>query len=310
MHRPRPADVHRAIIARAWSLAVALGCAADQPGARPAESAPPDGAQESGAASQVRFASLTVGSGFTCALTAEGTAYCWGLNEQGQLGDGSRQRRALTPVPVAGGHTFRALSAGREHACALAADGQAFCWGFSPEGALGAPEELARVPVAVATPLRFTAISAGDQRTCAVTGEGAAYCWGRFSRPSDDPAGSGGPEVVRVEAPVRFESVDAGLIHACGITEDAQLYCWGLNGGGELGIEEGVSAARWVPPQRVPVGEPVTALSASSLGTCTVTASGAAHCWGRNEFGQLGNGAWTERYAPNATPARVVGVQR
>jgi len=306
------------MIARAWCVAALLACVANQPGARPlADRAVPAAAGVPSGSGQVRFTSVTTGSEFTCALTAEGTAYCWGSNEDGQVGDGSRGGARLTPVPVAGRHTFRELSAGREHTCALTAEGQAFCWGYSPgggegvgSGALGVRDEWSRVPVPVATDLRFARISAGDQRTCAVTKEGAAYCWGRFSRPSDDPVGSGGPEVVRVETPVRFRSVEAGLTHACGITDDAQLYCWGSNRVGQLGFRLEVSSPRWVPPQPVSLGDAVTALSASTVGACAVTAAGAAYCWGRNVFGELGNGAWTERYAPNPTPARVLGDQR
>ncbi|MGH7700795.1 MAG: hypothetical protein ACREMJ_09820 [Gemmatimonadales bacterium] len=284
--------------ARGFCLAAVLACAAEQPDIRQAEN-------------PARFVVVTAGSAFTCALTAQGAGYCWGLNEQGQLGDGSPRRgSSAQPVAVAGRHTFTDISAGREHVCALTPPGQAYCWGHDPDGALGQGLARSLAPIPVATDLRFADVSAGDQRTCAVTGEGVVYCWGRFSRPSDEPAGRGGPEVVRVETPVRFRSVAAGLIHACGIGENGSLYCWGSNRDGALGIDVGVGSPRWVPPQRVPLTEPVTALSVSTVGTCAVTAGGAAYCWGRNQYGQLGNGRWTDHYAANATPTAVVGDQR
>lgn len=234
--------------ARGLCLAVVLACAAEQPDTRPAEDPPPHAAHENGTASPARFAVVTAGSGFTCALTAEGVAYCWGLNQQGQLGRGSPRRGSSAhPVAVPGGNTFTDISAGREHVCALTPEGRAYCWGHDPDGALGQGLARSLVPIPVATDLRFASVSAGDQRTCAVTREGVVYCWGRFSRPSDEPAGRGGPALVRVETPARFRSVAAGLIHACGITEDGQLYCWGSNRDGALGIDVGVGSPRWLP---------------------------------------------------------------
>jgi alpha-tubulin suppressor-like RCC1 family protein len=250
---------------------------------------------------------VTAGDDFTCALTAQGKAYCWGLNEGGQLGAGSVSETVRTPVPVAGEMTFADLSAGREHTCGITGDGRAYCWGRG--GALGTGEETARVPTPVATAVRFAGISAGDQRTCAAAKEGAVYCWGRFSRPSADPGGRGGPAVAPIETSVRFRSVRAGLGHACGIATDSQAYCWGTNTFGELGVPP-AAPSRWAPPQLVALGAAVTDLSVSSHGTCAVTAGGTAYCWGSNFFGQLGNGAWTERYAVNATPSRIVGDQR
>ncbi len=293
----------------AWC--VGSGCAADVRDARAAGKRDSTGAADGATPSEVQFAAITVGGSFACALTPDRTAYCWGQNEQGELGDGGRHPgSSARPVRVAGDHAFRAVSAGGEHACALTPEGEAFCWGYGPEGALGVRQDTAWVPTPVATDLRFASISAGGQRTCAVTTDGAAYCWGRFSRPSDDPAGSGGPELVPVRAPVRFRSVAAGLSHACGITEDQALYCWGLNGFGAVGVQQGVSPQRWVPPQQVPLAEAVTSVSVSGAGTCAVTASGAAYCWGANASGQLGDGTWTDRYAPNPVPARVFGDQR
>lgn len=295
-------------------VAAAIACRRDHapPPPQPpgsAGAAVRDAGRSDAADPALRFTRVTAGDDFTCALTAAGKAYCWGQNEGGQLGAGSTRAASLTPVPVAGEMTFIDVAAGREHACALTGVGQAFCWGHDPSGALGTGAVTARAPEAVRTPLRFVGISAGDQRTCAVTKEGVVYCWGRFSQPSADPSGRGGPEVVPIETAVRFRAVRAGLGHACGIATDSQLYCWGTNTFGELGIPSATSRG-WAPPQRVPLGDTVVAVSVSSHGTCAVTAGGAAFCWGANFLGQLGNGSWTERYAANATPRRVAGDQR
>lgn len=78
------------------------------------------------------FATIGVGSSFSCALDVDGQSWCWGVGKDsgwdGMLGT-NQTTYSSTPVPVAGNHTFLALAVGEIRACALKADGQAFCWG-------------------------------------------------------------------------------------------------------------------------------------------------------------------------------------
>ena len=57
------------------------------------------------------FATVSNGGAHSCALTATGATYCWGLNSHGQLGNGATAN-SPTPVPVAGGLVFTAVSSG------------------------------------------------------------------------------------------------------------------------------------------------------------------------------------------------------
>jgi len=87
----------------------------------------------------ITFAHLAADAGgqHTCALDGAGSAYCWGDNSAGQLGDGTRTNR-LSPTPVAGGLTFTNLSGGGSHTCGVAtAAGAAYCWGANATGQLG-----------------------------------------------------------------------------------------------------------------------------------------------------------------------------
>jgi hypothetical protein len=121
-----------------------------------------------------------IGTGFahSCALRNDGTAFCWGSNQEGQLGDGTTTAR-LVPTAVAGGNTFSRLTTGDRHSCALTAAGAAFCWGDNTFGQLGdgtTSDKLA--PTAVTGGLVFAYLKAGELSTCGVTSTGTAYCWG------------------------------------------------------------------------------------------------------------------------------------
>jgi alpha-tubulin suppressor-like RCC1 family protein len=121
---------------------------------------------------------LASGYDHTCAIAVAGPTLCWGLNEYGQVGDGTTANRT-SPVAVAGGHTFAAITAGLRHTCALDASGAAWCWGDNTYGELGDGTHTGSdTPVAVAGGLQFAYLKAGELSACGVTPAGVAHCWG------------------------------------------------------------------------------------------------------------------------------------
>lgn len=117
--------------------------------------------------------------GYTCGVTTDNRAYCWGANGFGQLGDDGSHDFTV-PHVVAGGHLFRQISAGTLHACAATPQNKAYCWGRNTSGALGDGTDVFRQrhPVPVVGGLQFSSVSAGTGFTCPVTPSAAAYCWG------------------------------------------------------------------------------------------------------------------------------------
>jgi alpha-tubulin suppressor-like RCC1 family protein len=86
----------------------------------------------------------------TCGVTTGGSAYCWGDNDHGQLGDGTDLDRFITPVPVAGGLSFASLTAGTGHTCGVTGAGSLYCWGDNGHGRLGDGTTTNRyIPVSV-----------------------------------------------------------------------------------------------------------------------------------------------------------------
>ena len=200
------------------------------------------------------FVAIDAGGGHTCALTAAGVAYCWGDNSYGQLGDSmpspTAPARQTVPVPVAGGLTFRAITAGDRHTCGITVTGAAYCWGEDYRGQLGSsyPTTLCgsplpfdarpcvTYPVLVDGGLTLDSITAGGRKTCALRAGGSAYCWGEGTvgqLGNGDTLSMAAP--VAVAGGLTFAAIDAGSFHACGITTEAVAYCWGSGSFGALG---------------------------------------------------------------------------
>ena len=229
----------------------------------------------------------------TCAVTVDGGVKCWGLNDHGQLGDGSTMESA-TPVGVSGLVSGgSAITAGAYHTCAIIAGG-AKCWGLNDHGQLGngtTTESPTPVDVTDLT-INVLAISAGAYHTCAVTTAGAAKCWGW------NPVGQLG-NGMNTESPTPVNvltltsgvsTIDAGGDHTCAVIAGSAK-CWGWNQYGQLG--DGTSSDAAAPVSVSGLGSGVGTISVGSGHTCALTTGDTATCWGLNDNGQLGIGTNT-----------------
>jgi alpha-tubulin suppressor-like RCC1 family protein len=249
----------------------------------------------------VKFKAVSVGQGHTCALSEAGTAYCWGSNGYGQLGDGTNVMRT-TPVPVAGSLIFDALDAGVGHTCAVTPAGAAYCWGEDDTGELG-DNGFANQwsPVAVAGQHLFSSISAGSYHTCALGRDGTPYCWGynAWKQLGDGTTTQRtAPVAVVLPAGVTLTAITAGQSHTCGLAADGTAYCWGYGAQGQLG--SGSAPSGGSAPTLVAAG-PGAAYSSVVAGMdygCATLAGGGVQCWGSNVYGQLGDETQTQRNAP------------
>ena len=75
---------------------------------------------------------LALGHAHSCARTLDGNVWCWGANDNGQLGDGATRDRSA-PVRVEGLTGATAIAAGSDSTCAVRSDDRVLCWGSNQE---------------------------------------------------------------------------------------------------------------------------------------------------------------------------------
>lgn len=200
------------------------------------------------------------------------------------------------------------VAAGDAHACALKADGGVVCWGNNDFGQLGnGTTTSSPIGVPVNDLSDVSAIAAGSWHTCALTHAGSLFCWGENAR---GQLGDGTTTTRLTPAPVSglgasASALTAGGLHTCTITGTGAAKCWGDNSSGQLG--DGTTTQRWMPAVVFGLGSNVGDISAGGFHTCALLASnGRTYCWGRNNYGQLGDGTADNRLTPTDVFAPTV----
>jgi alpha-tubulin suppressor-like RCC1 family protein len=251
------------------------------------------------------FPAADGGFSHTCSLTSNGEAYCWGLNTDGQLGNGVQSASSAVPILVSGGVHFSSLIPGASHTCGMTAGGTAYCWGRNSEGqaGLGASAGVT-VPTAVLGGVVFTSLTGGFNNTCGTVSTGAAYCWGSNVQGAvGDGTTSKRTVPTAVVGGLTFTSISARGAHACGLVASGAAYCWGSNDQGEIG--DGTTTDRTVPTL-VAGGLSFTEITTGGAHTCARTSAGAAYCWGMNDHGEVGDNSTTDRPTPVAVQGGIV----
>lgn len=244
------------------------------------------------------FASIGTAPQTSCALTLDGTAYCWGLNTtSGSLGSGSTVLELVhTPRLVSGGHKFAQLEHLGSSTFALTTTGKLYAWG-SNGGALGDGTTIDRpTPVAIAPTRTFSTIASTGALTVAIDTAGVAWTWGA-SWSAIGMTNSTAPIALAGAGARRFRAVAVGYLSVLLVTTTGETFALGVNAGTN-GNYNGLTA--------VAPGLAFTKVATAFHTHMGLTADGRLYTWGYNEWGQVGDGTTT----PRTTPVAIGGALR
>ncbi len=264
------------------------------------------------------FIWISAGDYHTCASRFDGTTWCWGANDQGQLGNGGAASKCPSgkacmykPQPIRN-VAFGQVDAGGDTTCALSAGGAAFCWGDNTYGQTGTNFlglTSYSSPQAVMGGHVFASLSTGSTASCGLTavssGPVSLYCWGLLITGNTSTF-----TPTLVGSSTAFWEVSVGNGQVCTAAANAiasDIDCAGLDNYGQLGVNPlnlgttalGPTSTTLAHPLFSSLGSNAEHVSAagSAFGyggggayTCADQMSGVVQCVGNNEFGQLGLG--------------------
>ena len=263
---------------------------------------------------------VAAGQDHACALRSDGSVWCWGGNEDGQLGNGTTDTGGPCtndggceipyiphlPSPVIGLPASPAVAIGASDggSCAVLSDGTLWCWGgvYGAAGK-GTPSQIQGISNA-------TAIAAKGAASCALIGDGTVRCWGSnvTGQLGDGitPTGLSAPTIltpVQVKGITNAIAVRSSGGTTCALLATGGVMCWGDNIAGQLG--NGSTTSSNAPVAVSGISNAID-LAVGGLTTCAVLADGTAACWGYNRDGELGNN--DQNKANSSVPVSVVGL--
>lgn len=270
-----------------------------------------------GDASCVEVEQVVAGRAHTCVLSSFGTVRCWGLGSLGQLGYGSTANVGAEDTPsewgdVDVGGKVTELSASPLRTCALLDSGDVRCWGQDPNmfGSINniGDDEPASAAEFVNVGTNVASVSAGTVHACVLTDSNGVRCWGQ---PGWGSLGYAVSQSINPGDVATFGDVDVGGTvrqvvvgeeFTCALLTGGTVRCWGRSGRGRLGYGDGLGDNYSVGTAETPaefdrdveVGWEVQQLAAGSFHVCALTTVNQVRCWGRGDFGQLGNGATSD----------------
>lgn len=299
----------------ALGLATACTPSGTTPETRTVVVTPPSASASSELPPTPKLVDLDAGSFATCAVSAGGTARCWGTAMYPVAGnpEAGFTMEGDLPFDIAGVKGATAIRVGSYFGCVLGDGGRASCFGNLPwKCAEPSPTPCVGEPLQGGADL--VAIDTGPSNACGVTAKGNVRCWGYGEVMLHGAYAIDAKEPIKIEGVQGAVEVAVGSRHACARLADGRVTCWGANKRGQLG--DGTRATRTKPVIVEGLSGKAIAITAASATeepvernihgdfTCALMEDGTVHCWGSNEAGQLGAGTEEWRTVPEA----VTGV--
>ena len=263
---------------------------------------------------------ITSGYYHSVALKSDGTAWAWGINSEGELGNPTYQsnpplvnNNSNTPIQVTGaGPTVTAISSGGFHTLALAPPAlPPFGWGDGNDGQTGSGSYPygSITPVQVSDPNGVTnlagvrAIAGGGLHSLGLKLDGTVLAWGCPDYPCSRDTDSLIP--MQVTGLTDVIAIAAGFYHSLALESNGTVWAWGKNANGQLG--NGSTTDSLTPVQVIfAPGVTITAIAGGGFHSLALDSNGVLWAWGQGGNGQLGNGPTTDSSVP--VPSAMTGA--
>ena len=198
---------------------------------------------------------------------------------------------------------WRSVTAGNTRTCALRNDDSLWCWGNNVKGQLGdGTVETRPSPVQVEAGSTWRTVDAGYFHTCGIRRDGTLWCWGEnfAGQLGDGTTGTMRTNPTPVGQDADWAQVAVGDYHTCARRKDESIWCWGDNNYGQLGDGTlGADQGKAVPVQ-ISSKPRWLDLTTGNDHTCSLMDNDSLWCWGRNDYGQLGDGTTSNHEVPTA----------
>lgn len=231
---------------------------------------------------------VDAGAFHSLGLDKDGHVWAWGLNDQGQLGDGSTTNRNV-PFQIPNFDGVIAIDAGIDGSVALKQDGTVWQWG----------KDAGLTPTQVSNVSGVVQIAAGDHYV-ALKEDGTVWAWGINDRGQlGDGTFNSSSTPVQVQGLNSVSVISASFDYTLALTREGTVYSWGGNSQGKLGIGNTTNQAT---PQLVQgFDRKIKEVSAGYFHSLAMTEDGKLMTWGSNSYALLGDGV-TDRYSTKAIP--------
>ena len=263
-----------------------------------------------GTHSFVEIAAASTANGY--GLKADGSAWGWGSNGFGQLGDQTTDNKS-SPVTTVGSHSFIQICGSGSTQHGLKADGSTWSWGYNLYGGIGDQTVTSKSsPVAVVGAHSFIQLVGVADNVYGLKADGSVWSWGRgLLGALGDQTTTDKSSPVLVVGAHSFINIFGKYSGCLGLKESAEIWGWGHNNYGQLGDN---TTADKSSPVQVVGGIPFKVFTQQTTGSTTrystdrITPifddSGNIWTWGYNTTGELGDQTTTNK----SSPVLVVGI--
>lgn len=252
--------------------------------------------------SKMGFKQIEAGMYQTLAIDENGNLWSWGLNNNGQVGNGAEtDADVLTPTQIMPGTKFTQVCSGNLFCLALDEDGNIWSFGTNGVGQLGVDGiSSSNEPAKIVSETTFTKISAGSSHGLAIDINNKLWAWGLNSSGQLGSGTTNNSNVpVQIMSDIDFKEITTGYNSSAAISTTGALYTWGENSEGQLG--NGTNDPVNIPTE-IESGKTFTKVQMSKGGNFTLAtdSEGKLYAWGNNKYGQLGNGTFENSNTPVA----------